>query len=208
MKIMKESKQEKLPIDFITQFISKGWDEIGTLKASIDGIKQTFSGTKDVEKILQELVDAYLIAIGQLELHLDKKNYVELPEQDEIKEALKEDVDIHIENNEVHIADASGEEVGIIPIEPQEEQVAEPTEEDWPEPDLSDVSDIEAAKDAIKNMPVVEEPVDDEKDPFEVKAEENIKISDDVFANMDFPDVEPDEEKDHLIHEWLAQQAK
>ena len=32
MKIIKESKQEKLPIDFITQFVSNGWEEVGNFK--------------------------------------------------------------------------------------------------------------------------------------------------------------------------------
>lgn len=76
-----ESKQEKLPIDFITQFVSKGWNEVGNLKASIDAIKHTFKDTKAVEDIIQGLIDSYLIALGQMESHLEKKDYIEIPEK-------------------------------------------------------------------------------------------------------------------------------
>ena len=39
MKILKESK-ENLPIAFLTDFISKGWEEVGYLKADIEAIKE------------------------------------------------------------------------------------------------------------------------------------------------------------------------
>ena len=39
MKILKESK-ENLPIAFLTDFISKGWEEVGYLKADIEAILQ------------------------------------------------------------------------------------------------------------------------------------------------------------------------
>ena len=68
MKIINESKKEKLPIDFITQFVSKGWDEVGMLKASKDAIKTTFKETAKVESIIQDLVDSYLVWIGQMKI--------------------------------------------------------------------------------------------------------------------------------------------
>ena len=42
MKILKENK-EKLPISFLTDFISKSWEEVGYLKADIEAIKQVQS---------------------------------------------------------------------------------------------------------------------------------------------------------------------
>ena len=60
MKIINESKKEKLPIDFITQFVSKGWDEVGMLKASKDAIKATFRETAKVENIIQDWIDKSL----------------------------------------------------------------------------------------------------------------------------------------------------
>lgn len=74
-----EAKKENLPIDFITSFVSHGWEEIGNIKAQIEGINTSFKGTAKVETVLQELVDAYLICVGQLELYMNEKNYVDVP---------------------------------------------------------------------------------------------------------------------------------
>jgi hypothetical protein len=93
MKIMHESKKEALPLDFITSFVSKSWEEIGNIKANIEGIHQAFTGTSKIEEILQNLVDAYLICVGQLELYIDKKDYLDLPSLEKINESLKEEVE-------------------------------------------------------------------------------------------------------------------
>lgn len=88
MKIINEAKKEILPIDFITSFISRGWNEIGSLKTDINSIKQVFKNTTKVEEILQNLLDAYLIAIGQMELQLDKKEYLEIPDEKQLTEDI------------------------------------------------------------------------------------------------------------------------
>lgn len=90
-------KKELLPLDFLTSSVSQGWSEVGNLKASLEGIKQMFSGTNKVEKVIQELIDAYLIYIGQLELLIDKKDYLELPDEKDLKaSSLSEDLEIAI----------------------------------------------------------------------------------------------------------------
>ena len=89
MKILKEAKKEILPVDFVAGFISRSWEEVASLKSSIAGIKQTFSGTKDIESILEELLDAYLITIGQLQQILENKDIV-IPEANKkLKEELE-----------------------------------------------------------------------------------------------------------------------
>ena len=122
MEIMKEEKlaetkltesKEKLPISFLTDFVSRGWDDVGYLKETIKSISESFSGTKKVEELLQALVDAYLVCIGQLEAHLQAKDYLDT----DLDNKLTEDVDIHIDGNEVSITDDSGEEVATIPVE-------------------------------------------------------------------------------------------
>lgn len=122
MEIMKEEKlaetkltesKEKLPISFLTDFVSRGWDDVGYLKETIKSISESFSGTKKVEELLQALVDAYLVCIGQLEAHLQAKDYLDT----DLDNKLTEDVDIHIDGNEVHITDDSGEEVATVPVE-------------------------------------------------------------------------------------------
>lgn len=105
MKILKEAKKEILPVDFVAGFISKSWEEVASLKSSISGIKQAFSGTKDIEKILEELLDAYLITIGQLQQILEKKD-VAIPESaKKLKEELEEQEDINIEDSQEEISD-------------------------------------------------------------------------------------------------------
>ena len=90
MKILKEAKKEILPVDFVAGFISKSWDEVANLKTNISGLKQAFSGTKEIEKILEDLLDAYLIAIGQLQQSLEKKDII-IPNKDSnLKEELSE----------------------------------------------------------------------------------------------------------------------
>ena len=73
MNILKESK-ETLPIAFLTDFISKGWEEVGYLKADIEAIREAYKGTKPIEDLIQDLIDAYLVCIGQLEAHIHDKN--------------------------------------------------------------------------------------------------------------------------------------
>ena len=127
MEIMKEEKlaetkltesKEKLPISFLTDFVSRGWDDVGYLKETIKSISESFSGTKKVEELLQALVDAYLVCIGQLEAHLQAKDYLDT----DLDNKLTEDVDIHIDGNEVSIKDDSGEEVATVPVESATEE--------------------------------------------------------------------------------------
>ena len=149
MKVLKESK-EKLPISFLTDFISKGWEEVGYLKADIEAIKESFTGTKQVEELIQSLVDAYLVCIGQLEAHIHDKNYIEYPEESGLAEALNEDLEITVKEDssieietdeEVTVEEENGK-ISIFKAEPEEEKVEEDREEfeyfvDFDEPDMS-----------------------------------------------------------------------
>lgn len=114
MKILKEAK-EKLPVSFLTDFVSRSWDDVGYLKETIAAIKDVYSGTEEIEELLNSLIDAYLVCIGQLEAHLHDNKYIEFPEESK----LNEDININITPEEVKISDNSGEEVGIIPLEPE-----------------------------------------------------------------------------------------
>lgn len=103
MKILKESK-ETLPIAFLTDFISKGWEEVGYLKADIEAIKEAYKGTKPIEALIQDLIDAYLVCIGQLEAHLQDKNYLDYPEDSGLSGAkLEEDLEIKVSADKVEI---------------------------------------------------------------------------------------------------------
>lgn len=102
MKILKESK-ENLPVSFLTDFISKGWEEVGYLKSDIEVIKECFSGTKKIEELIQALVDAYLVCIGQMEAHLQDKDYIEFPEETKLAESVKLAEDINVKVDDVHM---------------------------------------------------------------------------------------------------------
>lgn len=66
------------------------------LKQEIAAIKEEFSGTKKVEELMQGIVDAYLVCIGQLELHMQNNDYLEFPEEAKTESlALKEDMPEH-----------------------------------------------------------------------------------------------------------------
>ena len=205
MEIMKEEKlaetklnesKEKLPISFLTDFVSRGWDDVGYLKETIKSISESFSGTKKVEELLQALVDAYLVCIGQLEAHLQAKDYLDT----DIDNKLTEDVDIHIDGDEVSITDDNGEKVATVPVESAAEET--PDECEGPECDVP-LAEVE--------IPTVAEP--DEKPiatdngefdtPFEFDAPEaegarkfeKPEVAD-FFVDFDDPVGEPVTEKD------------
>lgn len=134
--ILKESKKENLPLDFITSFVSHGWEEIGNIKAQIEGINTSFKGTTKVEGILQELVDAYLICVGQLEQFMNDKDYVELPmlnediasklillEPDEIAPAL-EDIPQMDEIEETVVIETPSVTITIAPSDEEQEEAS------------------------------------------------------------------------------------
>ena len=57
--------------------------------------------------------------------------------------SLNESVDIHIEGNDVTIKDDSGEDVAIIPVEPEGEEAPEETEEEQPEENNEEEIELE-----------------------------------------------------------------
>ena len=205
MEIMKEEKlaetkltesKEKLPVSFLTDFVSRGWDDVGYLKETIKSISESFSGTKKVEELLQALVDAYLVCIGQLEAHLQAKDYLDT----DLDNKLTEDVDIHIDGDEVHITDDSGEEVATIPVESAAEET--PAECEGPECDVPP---------AEVEIPTVVEPEEEPiaaddgefNTPFEFDAPEADGVRKfekpevaDFFVDFDDPTGEPVTEKD------------
>jgi hypothetical protein len=98
MRILKEDNEiakEPIPVSFVTDMMSKGWDEVGYLKEAAAAIKETYVDTAKVEELMQDLMDAYLVFIGQLELYLDKEADIatstEKPESEEADEDDKDD---------------------------------------------------------------------------------------------------------------------
>ena len=205
MEIMKEEKlaetkltesKEKLPISFLTDFVSRGWDDVGYLKETIKSISESFSGTRKVEELLQALVDAYLVCIGQLEAHLQAKDYLDT----DIDSKLTEDVDIHIDGDEVSITDDSGEKVATVPVESAAEET--PVECEGPE------CDVPSAKVEIPTVvEPAEEPIAADNGEFNTPFEFDTTEADgarkfekpevaDFFVDFDDPVGEPITEKE------------
>ena len=93
MRILKEDNNPvvtELPISFITDMISKGWEEVGYLREAGEAIKVDYQGTEKVEQLMQDLMDAYLVFIGQLEAYLHKEDYIEAPEMNKPSEPTPE----------------------------------------------------------------------------------------------------------------------
>lgn len=63
---------EPLPSTMVTDFISRGWQTIGELKSMIEALKG-FSGTEKVIPLVQSLLDAHLVFVGQLEGQLPEQ---------------------------------------------------------------------------------------------------------------------------------------
>ena len=92
-------KKEKLPITYLTDFTSNGWSIIGNLKADKEAIAASYSGTSKIEEVIQDLIDAYTIAVAQITAIASSKEYLDSPEN--IKEnlktkALSEDLNVNI----------------------------------------------------------------------------------------------------------------
>lgn len=167
-KLIEAKKKEELPISFLTAFISKGWDEIGILKEEITAIKRDFSGTTKVANLIQDLVDAYLICIGQLELHLHNNDYIEYPEAEDANKLIESLTDI----DDVEIEEPDLGKVNI--------------------PDLRIKDTDEAEVEAEEEIPSIEEPEEDKElevednDTCIRNAENANKIcADDININID-----------------------
>ena len=65
MKILREDNEpiikEALPTSFLTDMMSKGWEEVGYLKEASAAIKETYVNTAKVESMMQDLMDTYKI---------------------------------------------------------------------------------------------------------------------------------------------------
>ena len=91
MRILKEEAeiQESLPVSFVTDMMSKGWDEVGYLREASAAIKETYKDTAKIEELMQDLMDAYLVFIGQLELYLNNEEDIVAPTEEPMVDKSK-----------------------------------------------------------------------------------------------------------------------
>ena len=152
MKILNETKnKETIPVAFLTDFISKGWEEVGYLKADIEAIKEAYKGTSKIEELIQNLIDAYLVCIGQLELHIHDKKYLEYPEESGLSGIkLDEELELKVSSNKIEIKTEENTPVDVV----EEEDkiiigIDEVDDEDSESEDELDAEEV-SAKDSIE----------------------------------------------------------
>lgn len=75
MEKLNESK-EKLPADYLMQFVSRGWEEVGNYQSELTALKSEFKDVGWITDIIQDLIDAYTIAIGQVQHRLSEDGVI------------------------------------------------------------------------------------------------------------------------------------
>lgn len=171
MKILKENTELKeiLPVSFLTDMISKGWEEVGYLKESSTAIREAYKDTSKIEALMQELMDAYLVFIGQIEMYLEDK-----------------------ENISADAAEDSEPTPAVAKELPEAELKIEPinVDNDLPEEDL--VADIEATKEKEDTITFSDKPLDDFVADMPIKpvaAQEEPREPFEFFVDFDEPDM-------------------
>lgn len=181
IKILNESKIQ-LPITYLTNFVSRGWEEIGMLKEEIEAIKKEFKDVKKIEDCVGDLIDAYLVCVGKIEGILDNKKYIEFPEEPEaLKESVQEEIKpdleaIDIIKSKVALKD-EGEDIALVPKDQLDDEDADKLilevseeEQDILESEFNDEYFDYVEKDegeTEEGTKINHEPVDKSKDDFE-----------------------------------------
>lgn len=179
MRILKEEAeiQESLPVSFVTDMMSKGWDEVGYLREASAAIKETYKDTAKIEELMQDLMDAYLVFIGQLELYLHNEEDIVAPTEEPV-----------IDKSKAKEAE-------------EEKPVEVATQNEAPKPELPEADfDIEPLKDSEP----LEEPAPmpapaAEADPFEFFVDfEEPDMSQPALTDAELYDENPDEVRRQL----------
>lgn len=179
MRILKEEAeiQESLPVSFVTDMMSKGWDEVGYLREASAAIKETYKDTAKIEELMQDLMDAYLVFIGQLELYLHNEEDIVAPTEEPV-----------IDKSKAKEAE-------------EEKPVEVATQNEAPKPELPEADfDIEPLKDSEP----LEEPAPmpapaAETDPFEFFVDfEEPDMSQPALTDAELYDENPDEVRRQL----------
>ena len=172
MKILKEDTltKEVLPVSFLTDMISKGWEEVGYLRESSTAIRETYKDTSKVEALMQDLMDAYLVFIGQIEMYLEDNANISADATEESEPtpaAAKELPEAELKIEPINANDDLPEDDLVAEMESTEEKEDIKTFSDKPLDDFVDDIPI------INPIAAQEEP----KEPFE------------FFVDFDEPDM-------------------
>jgi hypothetical protein len=101
IKSINESKIKMEPA-YLTSLTSEAWNMIGNLKLQKEDFKKNYKNANKVVEAIEELTDAYLIYVGQLEAILATEGIEpKTEEEEEIKESLKEELETVIINEPI-----------------------------------------------------------------------------------------------------------
>lgn len=144
MKIkINENKKEDMPVSYMADFISRGWQTVGMLQTDVEQLGKTFNKASKTVEIIQDLIDAYLISLGQMQELIGKQTKLDFPpeakltaEKSEEKKSIQED--LILINPEIHL-DVEPEIPATVVTK---KTIEKPIEEfeyscDFPEPDLT-----------------------------------------------------------------------
>ena len=177
MRILKEETeiQESLPVSFVTDMMSKGWDEVGYLREASAAIKETYKDTAKIEELMQDLMDAYLVFIGQLELYLHNEEDIVAPTEEPV-----------IDKSKAKEAKEAEDEKPVEVV----------TQSEAPKPELPEADfDIEPIKDPESfEKPATMSTPATEADPFEFFVDfEEPDMSQPALTDAELYDENPDE---------------
>ena len=165
----KNEQEEEFASSLVFSNISKSWEEIATLKAQIREFKLAKKNQKLID-IFQDLLDSYLIFVGRLEQFADKKDFIDLPKEDE----LKEDVNVEIK--------VTSDEPTNTEVKKENSEVT--STESIPVPD-------EEIDKYLSDDDFIDTPTDPIKQPAEKAAPEVENNDTDYYVDFDDPTGEP-----------------
>ncbi len=122
-----EAKQN-LDMNIVASLNAEAWNYLVTLRTQKESLGRDFKGAKQLTAALEELEEAYLIYLGQLEAILaDGGVEIGEPEdkKEEVKESLKEDLETLIINDPI-----VNVTLNVAPESEDFEDECEPCEED------------------------------------------------------------------------------
>ncbi len=131
IKKLNESKQD-LDMNVVAALNAEAWNMVVTLRTQKESLSKDFKGAKKLTAALEELEEAYLIYLGQLEAILADSG-VEISEteeedkKEEVKESLKEELETLIINEPI-----VNVTLNVAPEDEKFEDECEPCEEETP----------------------------------------------------------------------------
>lgn len=125
---LNESK-DKLDMNIVASLNAEAWNYLVTLRTQKEGLKKDFKGTNKLIEAMEELEDAHLIYLGQLEAILADNGIepISKEEKEADKDTLKEDLETLVINEPIINVN-----LNVAPEDEKFEDECEPCEEEKP----------------------------------------------------------------------------